>query len=119
MRPAFLRVANLLPPQGTDSSRASVGVLGTVNFRAQGWQEMGRATTCLGLADPRRKAGANAGCGQCPVPRGAGHHPDHGAHRGPLQPLQRAGCRPAAPDELRLRPHRPLRLRQAVLHQGL
>ena len=118
MKPAFLSIASPLPPQDTDSSRAS-GVLGTVNFRAQGWQAMGRATTCLGLADPRRKAGANAGCSQCPVPWGAGHHPDHGAHRGPPQPLQRAGRRPAAPDELRLRPHRPLRLRQAVLHQGL
>lgn len=65
MKPAFLRVASPLPPRDTNSPRAS-GVLGTVSFRAQGWQEMGSGNQLPWPCRSKEK-----GRGQCrlrPVP---------------------------------------------------
>lgn len=57
--------------------------------------------------------------GPSAVSRGARHHLHHCTHRGTQEPLQwSAGWTPEA-DEFRLCSHRPLRLRQAVLHVGL
>lgn len=53
------------------------------------------------------------------VQRCVRHHLHHGEDRGPEEPVQRTGGRAAQTDELRLRPHRPVRHRQAGLQQGI
>lgn len=53
----------------------------------------------------------------CQVPGGVWHHHHNGAHRGTNESLQWTGGRTPEADELRLCPHRPLRLHETVLHQ--